>query len=107
MPMSKQEFLHRLKELITDDVGDGEKEKLLTLKLLDAVLYNAALITLDGLRDDGEALLPYFGRFYLKQRKARRVKPPALKSTIEVPPKTVIKFKPRSTLKELEEILNE
>lgn len=110
MPMSKEKFLHELKELILHEDpfdGDEEKEKLLTLKLLDIVLFLTASIVKDDLKSEGEGLLPYFGRFYLKQLKGRRMKPPALGGRmIDVPPKTLIKFKPRSMLKELEKELN-
>lgn len=63
---------------------------------LDAI---AAVVTV-GLRDDGHITLQGLGRFETRRRSVRRVRNPATGHMMDVPAKTIVKFKPAAPLRD-------
>lgn len=87
--MNKKE----LKDAVAEDVGITKKEAGI---VIDAVMDNIKA----GLADDGKVTLVGFGTFRVATQKARKARNPRTGEEIDVPEKTVPKFKPSAAMKE-------
>ena len=62
-------------------------------KTVNKVLDGLASIAYEAVKVDGEALIPYFGKLVKVNRKARVGRNPITGEAINIPAKTVVKFK--------------
>jgi len=62
-------------------------------KTVNKVLDGLAAISYEAVKVDGEALIPYFGKLVKVNRKARVGRNPITGEAINIPAKTVVKFK--------------
>jgi len=62
-------------------------------KTVNKVLDGLAAIAYEAVKVDGEALIPHFGKLVKVNRKARVGRNPATGQTINIPAKTVVKFR--------------
>lgn len=81
-PMTKSQFL----ALLSDKTGLGKKEVTTLWEVLVDVVYKHT-------KDDGEVTLPGLGKLQKKHRAARQGRNPATGETIQIPAKTVLKFR--------------
>ena len=81
-----------LRNAVAEDVGITKKEAGI---MVDAVIEGIK----DGLMGDGKVTLVGFGTFSLDARNARTARNPKTGEAIDVPAKTVPKFKASSILK--------
>lgn len=72
------------------------------IKRVQAKEYFDELASLAGseVRDNGEFVLPGFGKLVLSQRKAREGRNPATGATIQIPAKTTLKFRLGKAMKD-------
>ena len=82
-----------LKKAIAEDTGITQKEAGV---LIDSFLDNVKA----GLVEDGKVTLVGFGSFNARVAKARKARNPRTGEPIDVPEKTVVKFKPAAAFKE-------
>lgn len=81
-PMTKSQFL----ALLSDKTGLSKKEVSTLWEVLVDVVYKHT-------KDDGEVTLPGLGKLQKKHRAARQGRNPATGETIQIPAKTVLKFR--------------
>lgn len=81
-PMTKSQFL----ALLSDKTGLSKKEVSTLWEVLVDVVYKHT-------KDDGEVTLPGLGKLQKKHRAARSGRNPATGETIQIPAKTVLKFR--------------
>lgn len=72
------------------------------IKRAQAKEYFDELASLAGneVRENGEFVLPGFGKLVLSQRKAREGRNPATGATIQIPAKTTLKFRLGKAMKD-------
>ena len=87
--MTKSELLQAL----ADKMGNTRKE---VSEFLDAVVTMACQVT----KKEGEFTLPGLGKLVKKNRLARMGRNPATGATIQIPAKTVVKFRLAKAAKE-------
>ena len=81
-----------LKNAVAEDTGITKKEA--------GIMLNSVIECIkDGLAGDGKVPLVGFGTFSLAARKARTARNPKTGEAVDVPAKTVPKFKPSAILK--------
>ena len=83
-----------LKTFVKEATGITKKEAGI---VIDAVLYGIKA----GAVKDGKVTLVNFGSFNLKTPAARKARTPRTGEAIDVPEKTVVKFKPSANFKEM------
>lgn len=88
--MNKQDLVDR----VAESVGLSKRD---TKIVVNSVIENIV----DGLVEDGRVTLVGFGTFSIGERKARMARNPRTGDSIEVPAKTVAKFKPSQQLKSI------
>lgn len=82
-----------LANFVSDSVGISKKDsKEIVAATLDGIV--------EGLMEDGKVSLAGFGSFVLSRKDARTARNPQNGEPVEVPAKTVVKFKPASALKD-------
>ena len=81
-PMTKSQFI----ALLSDKTGLSKKEVTTLWEVLVDVVYKHT-------KDDGEVTLPGLGKIQKKHRAARQGRNPATGETIQIPAKTVLKFR--------------
>ena len=87
--MNKQDLVNR----VADGVGLSKRDtKIVVNSVIEGVI--------EGLLDDGRVTLVGFGTFSVGERQARMARNPRTGEPIEVPAKTVAKFKPSQQLKQ-------
>ena len=86
--MNKADLVDR----VSENVGLSKRD---TRIVVTSVIDNIV----DGLLDDGKVTLVGFGTFSTGERKARKARNPRTGESIDVPAKTVAKFKPSQQLK--------
>lgn len=82
-----------LTDAVADDLGITKKEAKLAI---DAVTENLK----EGLAEDGKVTLVGFGTFTVRKQAARKARNPRTGEEIDVPEKSVPKFKPSAAMKE-------
>lgn len=82
-----------LKNFVAEDLGTSKRDAGLAV---DAVVEGIK----DGLLTDGKVTLVGFGTFELKKQAARKARNPKTGEEIDVPEKTVPKFKAAQALKD-------
>ncbi len=87
--MTKSELLQAL----ADKLGKSKKE---VGEILDVLAETACSIT----KKEGEFTIPGLGKLVKKQRAARQGRNPATGATIQIPAKTVVKFRVAKAAKE-------
>lgn len=80
--MTKSELLQQL----ADKLGKSKKE---VSEFMDAMVEMAYMVT----KKEGEFTIPGLGKLQKKHRDARQGRNPATGETIQIPAKTVIKFR--------------
>ncbi|MFA5995818.1 MAG: HU family DNA-binding protein [Patescibacteria group bacterium] len=81
-PMTKSQFL----ALLAEKTGLSKKEVTTMWDVLVAAVYKHT-------KEDGEVTLPGVGKLQKKHRAARQGRNPATGETIQIPAKTVLKFR--------------
>ncbi len=81
-PMTKSQLL----ALLADKTGLSKKEVSTLWEVLVEAVYKHT-------KDDGEVTLPGLGKLQKKHRAARSGRNPATGETIQIPAKTVLKFR--------------
>ena len=89
------ELISTKKELVDQIASTGDVTKVVAKDILEGIIDSMA----DELDRGGEVVLKKFGRFYLKNRPARKGRNPRTGTEINIPAKTVVKFAPRGLLK--------
>ena len=87
--MTKTETLNALAE----KTGMGKKE-------VASFFENMLLLAFDEVKQNGEFLIPGLGKLVKVDRKARMGRNPATGETIQIPAKTVVKFRLAKAAKE-------
>ena len=83
------------KELVDQIAADGGVTKVVAKVILEGIIDSMV----EELDAGGDVVLKKFGRFYLKNRPARKGRNPRTGAEINIPAKTVVKFAPRGQLK--------
>lgn len=81
-PMTKSQFV----AMLADKAGLSKKEIATMWEMLVAAVYKHT-------KEDGEVTLPGLGKIQKKHRAARTGRNPATGATIQIPAKTVLKFR--------------
>jgi DNA-binding protein HU-beta len=88
-PMTKSQFV----ALLAEKTGLSKKEVSTLWEVLVQVVYKHT-------KDDGEVTLPGLGKLQKKHRAARSGRNPATGETIQIPAKTVLKFRVAKSAKD-------
>jgi len=84
-----------------DLIREISEQAELTQKEVKKVFEIYADLVVEKLKEGDEVPLPGLGKFVAKQRAPRKARNPKTGEIVEVPAKTVLSFKPSSSVKEL------